>query len=74
MLETKKSITLTGFAYANDSTGTKQPVAYLSASVSETDTPTISKTIQNRELYLANKSAVDSDMAEFENQAFSLIN
>jgi len=65
MIETKKSINLTGIAYATDANGDKQPVAYMNASVSENDTPTISKSIQNRELYLANKSNIDADMLAF---------
>jgi hypothetical protein len=72
MLETKKSTTITGTVNV-EVEGKKVPVAYLSASISEEGTPSLNKTIQNKELYLANKQEVTEDMREFEDMALAYI-
>lgn len=75
MLETRKSITLTGTSIIEKGTEEKQTVivAYMSASIAEDGTPNISKTIQDKETYLANKAAVKKDMDDFEEEAWALI-
>ena len=45
----------------------------MSAGIAEDGTPNISKTIQDRETYLANKAAVKKDMDDFEEEAWALI-
>ena len=49
------------------------PVVYMSATIGDNDTPVVTKSIQNRELYLANKEQIDKDMQEFEDTAWSLV-
>lgn len=72
MLETRKSTTFTGTS-SIEVNGKKMAVASLSASISEEGTPNISKAILNKELYIANKEDVNSDMMEFEDLAFGCI-
>ena len=72
MLETRKSTTFTGTSNIKVD-GKNMAVASLSASISEEGTPNISKSILNRELYIANKEEVSNDMMEFEDLAFSCI-
>lgn len=68
VLSTKKSITLTG-----NSTIDGQQVVYLSATIpSETGVGNISQSIQNAELYDANKSAVRRDIAEFTEKVYEI--
>lgn len=76
MLNYKKSTTFTGTVDVETvtETGTQNvPVAYLSASIPEDGTPNVSKSIQNKELYIENKDEVDSDMAQFEKMAWSQV-
>ena len=79
MLETRKNTTLTGTSYIEKSVGGSEPkqrinVVYLSASIADDGSNiNITKTIQSKEDYLANKEACDVDMAEFETMAFDLI-
>lgn len=76
MLETRKSITLTGTSTIEKGTEEEKQtviVAYMLASIAEDGTPNISKTIQDRETYLANKAAVKKDMDDFEEEAWALI-
>lgn len=72
MLETKKSTTFIGTSKVSVD-GKDVVVASLSASISEEGTPNISKSILNKELYLANKADVNEDMREFEETAFSCV-
>lgn len=77
MLETRKSITLTGTStvevMTNEGTQTV-PVAYMSASIPDGGTqPNVTKTLQDRELYIANKEQVKADMDEFEDMAWELV-
>lgn len=76
MLNYKKSTTFTGTVEVETVTesGTQNiPVAYLSASIPEDGTPNVSKSIQNKELYIENKDEVDLDMAQFEKMAWSQV-
>lgn len=84
MLNLTKSITISGYSYVektveNTTDGTttyteKVPAVYLSADVAENGSdPHISFTIQNKELYLANKKDCDKDISEFYTNALSLI-
>lgn len=76
MLNYTKSTTFTGKVEVETVTemGTqRKPVAYLSASVPEDGTPSVSKSIQNKELYLKNKTEADKDMQEFEELAWALV-
>lgn len=74
MLEVNQSITLSAISYYTDENGTKSPVVYMSATVSDNGgNPTISKSIHNIELYKTNKLTVDVDMKEFEDVALNLV-
>lgn len=77
MLEAKKSITLTGTSTIEVTTAEgiqTVPVAYMSASIPDGGTqPNVTKTLQNRELYLTNKEQVKADMDEFEDMAWNLV-
>lgn len=79
MLETRKSITLTGNSYIEttvEGMDTKQRanIVYLSATVSaDGGNISVNKTIQDKTLYLANKESCNSDMDEFETMVLGLI-
>ena len=67
MLETKRSITLTGEIKVKDSDRT---VVYLNATVAENgDGDNISQNIQDSKLYEANKATVRQEIAEFTEQS-----
>lgn len=69
MLETKRSITLTGEIKAKDSDRT---VVYLNATVAEDgDGDNITQNIQDAKLYEANKEAVRQEIAEFTEQFYA---
>lgn len=68
MLKTEKSITLSGQVLIDN-----QQVAYLSASVSNTNgSANVTKTITNPELYEANKAACRSDFVSFNNEVYAV--
>mgnify|MGYP000053385450 CR=1 FL=1 len=76
MLNYTKSTTFTGTVEVETVTemGTqKETVAYLSASIPEDGTPNVSKSIQNKDLYLKHKTEVDKDMQEFEDIAWAQV-
>lgn len=69
MLETKKSITLTGEIKVKDSDRT---VVYLNATVAEDgDGDNITQNIQDSKLYEANKDSVRQEIAEFTEQFYA---
>lgn len=69
MLETKKSITLTGEIKVPDSDRT---VVYLSAAISEGGgEDSINQNIQDSKLYEANKDTVRQEIAEFTEQFYA---
>lgn len=69
MLETKKSITLTGEIKVPDSDRT---VVYLNATVAEGGgEDSINQNIQDSKLYEANKEAVRQEIAEFTEQFYA---
>lgn len=68
MLETKRSITLTGEIKVPDSDRT---VVYLNATISEGGgEDSINQNIQDSKLYEANKEAVRREIAEFTQQFY----
>ncbi|MEI3225514.1 MAG: hypothetical protein V8S39_00125 [Lachnospiraceae bacterium] len=76
MLNSTKSIILTGTSVVEATAEGEMntvPVVYMSATIGDNDTPVVTKSIQNRELYLANKEQIDKDMQEFEDTAWSLV-
>lgn len=76
MLNYTKSTTFTGTVEVETITemgAQREPVAYLSASVPEDGIPNVSKSIQNKELYLKNKTEADKDMQEFEELVWALV-
>lgn len=76
MLNSTKSITLTGTSVVEATAEGEMntvPVVYMSTTIGDNDTPVVTKSIQNRELYLANKEQIDKDMQEFEDTAWSLV-
>ena len=84
MLDLTKTISMSGYSYVEqevaDYEGSatthkeKVPVAYLSADVSDSGSePHISFTIQNKNLYLANKKSCDAEISEFYTQALALV-
>ncbi len=76
MLEVRKSITLSGTisvgGTAEDGTN-MVPVVYMSASIEDNSSSSVTKSIQNKELYLVNKTAVKQDISEFEDIVDSMI-
>ena len=69
MLETKRSITLTGEIKVKDSDRT---VVYLNATVAENgDGDNISQNFQDSKLYEANKATVRQEIAEFTEQFYA---
>lgn len=77
MLETKKSMTLTGTSFIEEVTtsGTqKVAVATMHASISEDGkAPTTTKTVLNTELFIANREDVKADMDAFEDAVWELV-
>lgn len=73
MLETKKSTTITGTSNITTEKGT-QAVVYMSASISEDGSyPNITKTIQDKTTYLANKEECKADMDSFEDYVLTMV-
>lgn len=69
MLETKKSITITGEIKVKDSDRT---VVYLNATVAEDgDGDNVSQNIQDSKLYEANKKTVRKEIDEFTQQFYA---
>lgn len=69
MLETKRSITLTGEIKVPDSDRT---VVYLNATVAEDgDGDNVTQNIQDSKLYEANKETVRQEIAEFTQQFYA---
>lgn len=85
MLDLTKTISMSGYSYVDQdvadydegSTTTHKervPVVYLSADVSDSGAePHVSFTINNKDLYIANKKACDAEISEFYTQALSLV-
>lgn len=76
MLDVRKSTTLSGTISVEEVTaeGTNMiPVVYMSASIGEDSSPSVTKSIQNKEAYLENKAQVKQDIAEFEDMVDSMI-
>ena len=73
MLETKKSTTLTGTITVKDGDVDKQ-VVYLSANVTSdgAGNDNVNQTIQDRNLYKANKVQIRKDIAEFTNKFYEI--
>ncbi len=76
MLEVRKSTTLSGTISVEEVTaeGTnKIPVVYMSASIGDDSSSSVTKSIQNKEAYLAHKEEAKQDIAEFEDMVDELI-
>lgn len=74
MLETIKSTTITGYSKVKDMDGVDQTVVYMNASVAEgSGVPNGNRTIQNTELYLANKEQCRADMSAFDDAIDELL-
>lgn len=76
MLDVRKSTTLSGTISVEEVTaeGTNMiPVVYMSASIGEDSSPSVTKSIQNKESYLENKTQVKQDIAEFEDMVDELM-
>lgn len=65
MLSTTKSINLNGTSLV-EVNGVKTPVVYFNAQVKSDGTYNVNYSVQNDELYKANKDAVKADRDEFE--------
>ena len=65
MLSTTKTISLNGTSTV-EANGIKTPVAYFNAQIQSDGKYNINQSIQNVELYKANKEAVKADYDEFE--------
>ena len=65
MLSTTKSINLNGTSSV-DVNGVKTPVMYFNAQIKSDGTYNVNYSVQNDELYKANKDAVKTDRDEFE--------
>lgn len=65
MLSTTKSINLNGTSSV-EANGVKTPVVYFNAQIKSDGTYNVNYSVQNDELYKANKAAVKADRDEFE--------
>ena len=65
MLNVNKSTTLNGTLSVQNSDGALKQVAYLSATISESDTVGMSVSFNDFEAYLANDTALDSELKNF---------
>ena len=65
MLSTTKSINLNGTSSV-EVNGVKTPVVYFNAQIKSDGTYNVNYSVQNDELYKANKDAVRADRDEFE--------
>lgn len=65
MLSTTKSISLNGTSSV-EVNGVKTPVVYFNAQIKSDGTYNVNYSVQNDELYKANKDAVKADRDEFE--------
>ena len=65
MLSTTKSINLNGTSSV-EANGVKTPVVYFNAQIKNDGTYNVNYSVQNDELYKANKDAVKADRDEFE--------
>ena len=65
MLSTTKSIKLNGTSSV-EVNGVKTPVVYFNAQIKSDGTYNVNYSVQNDELYKANKDAVKADRDEFE--------
>lgn len=65
MLSTTKSINLNGTSSV-EVNGVKTPVVYFNAQIKSDGTYNVNYSVQNDELYKANKDAVKADRNEFE--------
>lgn len=74
MLRTNKSINVTGQSIITDADNATHVVVYMTSSVTEGNgNPNVSKTIQDKELYLANIETCRNDMSEFDDMIDKLI-
>ena len=71
MLSTTKSINLNGTSSV-EVNGVKTPVVYFNAQIKSDGTYNVNYSVQNDELYKANKDAVKADRDEFEELVESL--
>lgn len=71
MLSTTKSINLNGTSSV-EVKGVKTPVVYFNAQIKSDGTYNVNYSVQNDELYKANKEIVKSDRDEFEELVESL--
>ncbi len=69
MLKTNKSITLTGYSIIED-----KQVAYMNATISTNggNVGSVTRSIQNQELYNANKAEVRADMDNFDKELYAI--
>ncbi|HBL05892.1 MAG TPA: hypothetical protein DDZ33_02920 [Clostridium sp.] len=69
MLKTNKSITLTGYSIIEN-----KQVAYMNATISTDggNVGSVTRSIQNQELYNANKVEVRADMDAFDKQLYAI--
>ena len=65
MLSTSKTININGTSVV-EVDGVKTPVVYFNAQIQSDGRFNISKSIQNEELYKANKDVINTDRDEFE--------
>lgn len=72
MLNITKSISVQGTSMIEEN-GSKVAVMYLSANITESGATSISQTINDKELYDANKSTCEADYEEFKAEVDKLM-
>lgn len=72
MLSITKSISVQGTSMIEEN-GSKVAVMYLSANITESGATSISQTINDKELYVANKSTCEADYEEFKAEVDKLM-
>lgn len=72
MLTSTKSTSITGNSYITVNSENKI-IAYMNANISDSGNVNINKTIQDKELFEANKTSVLQDFSDFETLVYSYI-
>ena len=73
MLNVTKSTVLTGTSNVSGDDGKEMTVVVMSASITDDEQISVTKTIQNKVAYISNTEVCNDDIKEFENMAFALV-
>ena len=71
MLTTSKTINVSGYSRVNESS---KPYVYFSASIDKTGTTSVNYSIQDKEIFNANRDLFEADRKAFEDEVRKLAN